>query len=284
MKLLSFERAGKAGWGVALESGIIDGAALFDGRFASLRAVLEAGALDEVKRAIIGRKADFGFDAIKYLPVIPNPDKIVCAGVNYDAHRIESGRERTENPMLFLRVAQSQLGHEQTIMLPPESDKLDYEGEIAIIIGKTARRVSEADSWSHIAGYAPYNDATIRDWQRHTAQFTPGKNFEATGGFGPWMTTRDEIADGEELTLETRLNGEVMQHATTALMICSIPALISYISVFTTLVPGDVIVTGTPGGVGFKRTPPVYMKHGDVVEIEVSKVGILRNTIAAEVR
>ena len=152
----------------------------------------------------------------------------------------------------------------------------------AVIIGKAGRRISEADSWSHIAGYAPYNDGSVRDWQRHTIQWTAGKNFTKTGGFGPWMVTRDEIADDAELSIETRLNGTVMQHSTTKHMIFSIPVLIKYISTFTSLQPGDVIVTGTPGGVGARREPPVWMKAGDKVEIELSQVGVLVNSIAKE--
>jgi 2-keto-4-pentenoate hydratase/2-oxohepta-3-ene-1,7-dioic acid hydratase in catechol pathway len=183
---------------------------------------------------------------------------------------------------VFLRVAASQTGHLQPIVLPPESSQLDYEAEIAIVIGKGGRRITEADAWNHIAGYSAYNDGSVRDWQRHTAQFTPGKNFDRTGAFGPWLVTRGEIEDGEELLVESRLNGKVMQHATTAMMIFPIPRLIAYCSTFTTLEPGDVIVTGTPGGVGARRTPPVWMKAGDKIEIEVGKVGVLVNTIAAE--
>ena len=158
---------------------------------------------------------------------------------------------------------------------------LDYEGEIAIVIGKPGRRIAEAAAWSHIAGYACYNDGSVRDWQWHTHQFTPGKNFVATGAFGPWMVSADQISPGEELTLTTRLNGQVMQQTTTANMIFPIPRLIAYCSTFLPLAPGDVIVTGTPGGVGAKRTPPVFMKEGDVVEVEVPRIGCLRNTIAS---
>ena len=169
-----------------------------------------------------------------------------------------------------------------TLLSALQAGKLNYEGEIAVVIGKAGRRVRATDAWAHVAGYSAYNDGSIRDWQRHTIQFTAGKNFTGTGAFGPWLVTRGEIADGEELTLETRLNGEVMQQTTTASMIFGIPLLIQYISTFTTLQPGDVIVTGTPGGVGAKRMPPVWMKPGDLVEVEVSKVGVLANRIAAD--
>jgi len=277
VKVASFERAGKASWGVVTGEGIID---LGGKPHASLRDALSAGGLAEVERLAASGKADVATDSVRFLPVVPNPGKIFCVGVNYEEHRIETQREKAEWPMIFVRVPESQVGHGSPILLPDESTQLDYEGEIAIIIGKKGRRISEADSWQYIAGYAPYNDGSLRDWQRHTAQFTPGKNFDETGGFGPWMVTRGEIADGEILTLETRLNGQVMQHATTDMMINSIPRQIAYISAYSTLMPGDVIVTGTPGGVGARRNPPVWMKEGDRVEVEVSKIGTLVNTIA----
>ena len=278
MKLLSFSRNNKATWGVATDAGVIDCGSLFP----TLRAALEANGLDKVKAFAAGRAADAKLTDITFLPVIPDPGKIICVGLNYQDHVKETKRDNTENPALFIRLAESQVGHNQPILLPPESTHLDFECEIAVIIGKAGRRISEKDSWSHVAGYAPYNDGSVRDWQRHTIQWTAGKNFSKTGGFGPWLMTRDEIADDEELSIETRLNGQVMQHSTTKHMIFSIPVLIKYISTFTSLQPGDVIVTGTPGGVGARREPPVWMKAGDKVEIELGKVGTLVNTIAKE--
>jgi len=278
MKLLSFSRNNKATWGVATDAGVIDCGSLFP----TLRAALEANGLDKAKAFAAGRAADAKLTDITFLPVIPDPGKIICVGLNYQDHVKETKRDNTENPALFIRLAESQVGHNQPILLPPESTHLDFECEIAVIIGKAGRRISEKDSWSHVAGYAPYNDGSVRDWQRHTIQWTAGKNFSKTGGFGPWMMTRDEIADDEELSIETRLNGQVMQHSTTKHMIFSIPVLIKYISTFTSLQPGDVIVTGTPGGVGARREPPVWMKAGDKVEIELGKVGVLVNTIAKE--
>ena len=183
---------------------------------------------------------------------------------------------------LFLRLAESQVGHQQPILRPRESKNLDYEAEIALVIGRAGRRISQQDSWNHIAGYSCYNDGSVRDWQRHTIQWTAGKNFARTGGFGPWMVTADEIPAGTLLTLSCRLNGERMQHASTEQMIFKIPKLIEYISSFTTLAPGDVIVTGTPGGVGARRNPPVWMKPGDKVEVEIDKVGVLVNTIGED--
>jgi 2-keto-4-pentenoate hydratase/2-oxohepta-3-ene-1,7-dioic acid hydratase in catechol pathway len=215
--------------------------------------------------------------------VIPNPGKIWCAGLNYGEHVQETGRQITEQPTLFLRVADSQVGHGLAIVRPPESIKLDYEGEIAVVIGKPGRRIAEADSWGHIAGYACYNDGSVRDWQVHTSQWGPGKNFWRTGGFGPWMVTADEIPAGTVMSLVTRLNGTEVQRATTAQLIHSIPRLIAYASTVAPLRAGDVIVTGTPGGVGAKRTPPLWMKAGDVVEVEVDRIGVLRNPVADEV-
>lgn len=282
MKLASYRSAGVAGYGVVTDRGIVDLTRRLGAKYPDLRALLTASALEEAESAARNAAPDLRQDQITFLPVIPNPDKIVCVGLNYEEHRVEANRDKTEHPALFLRVAESQVGHDQAIIRPRESAKLDYEGEIAVIIGRPGRRISEARAWEHIAGYSCYNDGSVRDWQRHTVQWTAGKNFAATGGFGPWMVTSDEIAPGQLLSLTTRLNGEQMQHATTDMMIFPIPRLIAYISSFTTLLPGDVIVTGTPGGVGFKRTPPVWMKPGDRVEIEVSGVGSLVNTIAED--
>ena len=280
MKLLSYEHAGQASFGAVVDGGIVDLKRALGGRFASLRQLIAADALAEAAAALQGRKADHALDAVTLLPVIPDPDKIVCVGLNYGEHVRETGRTITESPALFLRVPDSQVGHGQPILRPRESQRLDYEGEIAVVIGRGGRRIAEADAWSHICGYSCYNDGSVRDWQLATSQWTPGKNFYRTGGFGPWMVTADEIAPGQVMSLVTRLNGQEMQRATTDMMIHSIPRQIAYISSFVPLLPGDVIVTGTPGGVGNKRTPPVFMKPGDVVEVEVDAIGVLRNTIA----
>ena len=283
MKLASYKTSKGPGYGVVRDDGIVDLTRRIGKKCPDLRALLAGNGLAQAQKiAKAAKKPDFKLARVTLLPVIPNPGKIVCVGLNYEEHRVETGRDKTENPALFIRVAESQVAHNQPIVMPRESTNLDFEGEIAVIVGKRGRRISEEDSWKHIAGYACYNDGSVRDWQRHTLQWTAGKNFERTGGFGPWMVTRGEIADGEELTLETRLNGEVMQHATTAQMIHRIPRLIHYISAFTPLEPGDVIVTGTPGGVGARRNPPVWMKPGDTVEVEISKVGVLANTIKAD--
>ncbi|WP_029557490.1 fumarylacetoacetate hydrolase family protein [Xanthobacter sp. 91] len=279
MKFASFTHAGKAGYGLVTDGGIVDLARRFP-EAPTLRAFI-AGGLDRAT-AYAGAPADFALADVTLAPVIPDPDKIVCVGLNYHDHVVETGRTVTPNPMLFARYAGSQVGDGEALVKPLESDEFDYEGELAVIIGKGGRRISEADALSHVAGYACYNDASVRDWQRHTSQFMPGKTFAATGGFGPWMVSADEIGDPTRLTLATRLNGTEVQRTTVDLMITPIPTLIAYTSTILPLLPGDVIVSGTPGGVGARRTPKLFMKDGDVVEVEVSGIGVLRNPVVAE--
>lgn len=279
MKFLSYSHQGQASWGLATDTGVVS---LSSANYPTMRSALAAGMLDKLGAAAQGQPDTCSLDQITYLPVITDPGKIICIGHNYEEHRVETERDKTENPTVFLRVADSQTGHLQPLLMPPESDHFDYEGEIAVVIGKGGRRIARDQAWEHVAGYSAYNDGSVRDWQRHTTQFAPGKNFVGTGAFGPILVTRGEIADGEELSLTTRLNGQVMQHATTAMLIFPIPRLIEYVSTFTTLAPGDVIVSGTPGGVGARRQPPVWMKEGDLVEIEVSKIGVLRNRVERE--
>lgn len=282
MKLLSYSHQGRARWGALVDERIVDLQAASQGRCPTLRSALAQLDLPAIEALARSAVPGVALGEVTLLPVVPDAPRIFCIGLNYEEHRVEARREKTGQPTVFLRVASSQVGHGQPIVLPRESTCLDYEGEIAIVIGRGGRRIHEQDAWAHVAGYAPYNDASVRDWQAHTTQWTPGKNFPATGGFGPWMVTRGEIADGQELGLATRLNGEVVQQATTAQLIFPMPTLIAYISTFTALEPGDVIVTGTPGGVGFKRQPPLYLRAGDVVEIEVEGVGILSNAVQAE--
>lgn len=281
MKFASFSKDGKASYGAVTKDGIVDlGRRL---GHADLKAVIAAGAMDEARKAAEGQAADIPLESVTLLPPIPNPSKIICIGLNYHDHRKETGRtEETANPTLFTRFADTQIGHGQAMILPKASEQLDFEGELALVIGKEARHVSQADALSHIAGYTCFNDGSVRDWQFHTTQFVPGKNFPATGGCGPWMVTADEVPDPSKLTLTTRLNGTQVQHSPTDMLIFPIPRLIEYISTFTTLRPGDLIVTGTPGGVGAKRTPPLWMKAGDTVEVEITGVGTLVNTVAAE--
>lgn len=236
---------------------------------------------DQAEEFIAGKNKDLSFSDIIFLPVIPDPEKIMCVGLNYVEHKKETGRPDVDNPTIFTRFADSQVAHMQPMIKPDNSDRFDYEAEMAIIIGKGGRFISEDEALNHIAGYACYNDGSIRNYQRHTSQYTPGKTFPGTGGFGPYMVTPGEVGDYRKLPIELRLNGNIMQKATLADLIFPIPRLISYISEFTALSSGDVIVTGTPGGVGDKRNPPVYMVPGDIVEVDIGMLGVLRNPIIA---
>lgn len=279
MKVISYQDKGEASYGVVSDGGVIAARGDLRARYPTLRALLEAGALDQLRAAQEGAKPAARLDEITFLPVIPEARKIILVGLNYEMHRVETGRDKSPYPVLFSRFADTQVGHGQPMVKPRVSDAFDFEGELAVIIGKPGRAIAEAEALGHVAGYSCYNDGSVRDWQRHTHQFLPGKNFPGSGGFGPWMVSADEIPDPATLTLATRLNGEEMQRATTDQLIFTIPFLLHYISTFTPLAPGDVIVTGTPGGVGFKREPPVFMNEGDVIEVEISGIGTLRNPI-----
>ncbi|MGQ0663612.1 MAG: fumarylacetoacetate hydrolase family protein [Pseudomonadota bacterium] len=282
MKLLSFRYRGTDSYGAIVAGGIVDLGLRLRSKYRDLRAVLEAGALEELGLTVEGAGPDLREDQVEYLPVIAHPGKIICVGINYRSHAAETGREMPPYPNLFLRLADSQVGHRQPIVKPNASDQLDFEGELAAIVGRPGRRIAREAALSHIAGYSCYNDASVRDWQFHNQQNTPGKNFHCCGAFGPAMTTADEIPDPTRLALATHLNGVEVQRATTDQMIYDIPAIISYASAFTPLAAGDVIVTGTPAGVGFTRQPPLFMKPGDTVEVTITGIGTLSNPVAAE--
>jgi 2-keto-4-pentenoate hydratase/2-oxohepta-3-ene-1,7-dioic acid hydratase in catechol pathway len=280
MRLSTVKIAGRNTWGVIEGETFRDAGAVLAGRYADLKAAVTAGfegVADAAQTA-----AAFPLSEIEWLPVIPNPDKILCVGLNYEMHRKETGRAEVENPTIFARYSNSQTGHLKPIVRPKVSTELDYEGELAVIIGKPGRYISREDALGHIAGFACYNDGSVRDYQRHTHQFTPGKNFPDTGAFGPWMMTPDELGPLDALRIQTRLNGEVVQDATFAHMIFDIARQIEYCSSFTRLEAGDVIASGTPGGVGAKRNPPLWMKPGDIVEVEIDRLGTLRNPITDE--
>jgi len=282
MRVMSFTIDGKPSFGLAVDNGVIDAGKRLEGKYRGLRDALIAGALPELRK-LEKSKPDYAVKDVQFLPVIPDAGaKFLCIGINYIPHIKEMGRERPEHPVVFVRFQDSLVGHGLAIERPQGSVQLDWEGELAVIIGRTGRRIPKEKAMSHVAGYACYNDGSVRDWQRHTSQWVPGKNFWRTGGFGPWMVTADEIPDPSRMTLVTRLNGQELQRATTDLLIFDIPTLISYCSDWTELVPGDVIVTGTPGGVGFVRNPPIFMKPGDTVEVDVDKIGVLANPIAQE--
>jgi 2-keto-4-pentenoate hydratase/2-oxohepta-3-ene-1,7-dioic acid hydratase in catechol pathway len=281
MKLATFLLSGRPTWAVIEEQEAIDVGTVLQKRFPDLKALIAAAAYGEASAAMASATR-YSLSGIQWLPVIPNPDKILCVGLNYETHRKETGRAVVSHPTIFGRFASSQTAHLQPIIRPRVSTDLDFEGELAIVVGKPGRYISRENAFDHIAGYSCYNDGSIRDWQHHTHQFTPGKNFPGTGSFGPWMMTRDELGELEPLRISTRLNGEVVQDATFGQMIFDIPTIVEYCSSFTRLEAGDVILTGTPGGVGVKRTPPLWMKPGDIVEVEIERLGTLRNEIADE--
>ncbi|MCK8787839.1 fumarylacetoacetate hydrolase family protein [Roseomonas sp. NAR14] len=278
MRIVSFTIEGRPAYGVVEGEDV-----LFNPSPAwpDLRAVIEADALGRLADDVQGGRR-VKLAAVTLLPVIPNPGKILCVGLNYETHRRETGRAVVENPTIFTRFADSQAAHGQPLLRPKVSTDFDYEGELAVVIGKGGRYIAREDAMSHVAGYSCYNDGSVRDFQRHTIQFTPGKNFPQTGAFGPWLVTADELPDLDRLRLTTRLNDQVVQDTTLDHMIFDVPRIIEYCSSFTPLRPGDVIASGTPGGVGAKRNPPLWMKPGDVVEVEISGIGVLRNGIADE--
>ncbi|WP_443700576.1 fumarylacetoacetate hydrolase family protein [Pseudomonas sp.] len=282
MKFASFIVQGRTTYGVVEGTQVIDLESVKATFGTDLKQAIAINRLGELTPAVLAPLPRVALADVTFLPVIENPGKVLCIGINYATHVRETGREMPTYPMIFTRFADSQVAHLQPIIRPKASHKLDFEGELAVVIGKTARHVKAADALEYVAGYACYNDGSVRDWQKHTIQFVPGKNFPCTGGFGPWLVTCDEIGDPQDLELTTRLNGQVMQHTRTSDMIFDVRHLIEYCSTFTELAPGDVIVSGTTGGVGAFREPPVWMKPGDTVEVEISGIGILRNSIADE--
>ncbi|MFA7944814.1 fumarylacetoacetate hydrolase family protein [Pseudomonas brenneri] len=282
MKITSFMHQGRHSYGIVEGNQIIDLDSMKAIIGNDVKEAIERNRLLELREIDLNGLPRIDIADVTFLPVISNPGKILCIGINYATHVRETGRDMPTYPMIFTRFADSQTAHMQPILRPAASHKLDFEGELAVVIGKTARHVDQADALDYVAGYSCYNDGSVRDWQKHTIQFVPGKNFPQTGSFGPWLVTSDEIKNPQDLELTTRLNGEVMQHTNTSDMIFEVRKLIEYCTTFTELAPGDVIVTGTTGGVGAFREPPVWMKPGDIVEVEISSIGILRNIIADE--
>jgi 2-keto-4-pentenoate hydratase/2-oxohepta-3-ene-1,7-dioic acid hydratase in catechol pathway len=280
MSFVSFESSGHSTYGVwESEQTWLQVPASFQAQYPDLKSAIAANKLDELNAVTRQQGRTVQGSEARLLPVIPNSGKILCVGLNYKSHVAETKRADSEHPSIFTRFVDSLSAHNAPLPRPATTTRFDFEGELAIIIGKGGRNIKQADAFDHIAGYACFNDGTARDWQRHTHQWIPGKNFPLTGPFGPFMATTQEIPDVNRLTLETRLNGEVMQHASLVDLIFTLPVIIEYVSGFTPLSAGDVIATGTPGGVGDRREPPVYMKAGDVIEIEITGLGTLRNRV-----
>lgn len=282
MRLISFRDEQGPRFGAVVGDEVVDISRAAGGEWGDLREALTNGSLPSLKAAADRSTRRLRPDAVEFLPVVPNPDKIICVGLNYRGHGQEANLQIPDRPSLFVRFPASQVGHKQDIIRPFLSDQFDFEGELAVVIGRRARHIREADAFTYVAGYACFGEHSIRDWQMHSRQATPGKNFHASGAFGPWLVTADEVRDPAALALVTRVNGVEMQRDTTANMVFSIPYLIAYISTFAELLPGDVIATGTPAGVGFTRKPPLYLKSGDLVEVEIAGLGILQNRVVDE--
>ncbi|TDT94957.1 2-keto-4-pentenoate hydratase/2-oxohepta-3-ene-1,7-dioic acid hydratase in catechol pathway [Azorhizobium sp. AG788] len=283
MKLLSYAMGDAERWGAVTDEGIVDLAQALPA-CPTLADFIASPHFEERDALLAARSgAVIPLHDIRFLPVIPQPEKIVCVLRNY--HEPDAGPDAPPPPAfppIFLRVWRSQVGHLAPVIRPRVSTQLDFEGELAVVIGKAGRHIPAGTALGHVAGYSIYNDVSVRDWQRHAQQIASGKNFVGTGPFGPWMVTADEIPDPSGLALSTRLNGETVQSSDTSRLIFDVPALIDYCSTIFDLVPGDVIVTGTPGGAGFTRKPPLYLKPGDRVEVEIARIGTLSNDVIDE--
>ena len=282
MRLLSFNRDSRQSYGIARDGGVVDAGARLAGRWPTLLSVLRSEAIDELADRMSGVGPDYAEDEIQFLPPILDPGRILCVGLNYRSHIEETGRAMPAYPTLFVRFPDSHVGHRGAMIRPLASREFDYEGELAFIVGKGGRHIPASSALECVAGYSCYNDGSIRDFQRHTSQFTPGKNFWHSGAFGPWMVTADDVPDPGALQLETRLNGRVMQSAPTSDLLFDIPFLVEYISQVFPLRPGDVISTGTTGGVGKARNPPVFLRPGDQIDVSVTVVGTLSNSVEDE--
>ncbi|HZP75639.1 MAG TPA: fumarylacetoacetate hydrolase family protein [Pseudolabrys sp.] len=280
MRLISFATGTKESYGALTQDGVIDLGARVGERWPTLRAAIAASALDTL-RELVGKHApDHALAAIRFRPVLPDADKVMCVGKNYRDHAEETGSELPENPRVFLKHRSAIVAHEEPVVRPKVSKHFDYEGELTVVIGRAGRHIAPERAPEHVAGYTLLNDGSVRDYQQHS--LFAGKNFERTSGFGPCMTTADEIPDPRRLTLMTRLNGTEVQRSGVDKLLYDIPFLISYLSRVTMLTPGDCIATGTPAGVGSRRNPPLWMKPGDTIEVEVAEIGVLRNPVIAE--
>jgi 2-keto-4-pentenoate hydratase/2-oxohepta-3-ene-1,7-dioic acid hydratase in catechol pathway len=285
VRFLSYRAGRQTSYGVLTGDGVVDLGSRLEARAPTLKRLLEIDRLDDARDLAEDAEPDMGLDDIEYLPPIPDPGKIICIGVNYGNRNAEYRDDSAapKYPSVFMRTAESLVGHQETIMRPPESEQLDYEGEIVLVIGRPGRRIARESAWEHVAGLSLMNEGSVRDWLRH-AKFnvTQGKNFERSGAWGPWMVTRDEIAEPRDLHLTTRVNGELRQDDTTANLIFGFDYLISYLSSFMPLKPGDIIATGTPTGAGARFDPPKYLQAGDVVTVAVPRIGTLENRVEDE--
>lgn len=282
MKFISYGKNPSASLGVLDDSGMVAPVAAPDGQGSAIVRLLTAGTLENAGNAALAGSQRIALGSISQLPVIPDPQAIWCAAGTYRAHLAEGGHKETNEPPWFLRVRESMCAAGDPIIRPHVSDRLDFEGELAVVIGRDARHVTEDQAMDHVAGFTCFNDGSVRDWQVHSTQITPGKNFASTGALGPWLVTRDAFGDPYSKRLETRLNGEVVQSASIGELMFTIERMIAYLSTVCTLRPGDVIATGTCAGVGNRRTPQLFMKPGDRVEVTIDGIGTLFNPIEQE--
>ena len=283
MKLATYEHQGRTGFGVVVGDGIVE----LDGKLGadvdSVRAVLEADLLSRAGEIAASATPELSLEDVQLLPPVLDSGKVLAIGLNYVSHREESSRPpEAEVPTVFTRFADSHVGHGQPVHKPPFSDQYDYEGELAVVIGKRVWRATRDEARAAIAGYSAYNDGSVRDWQLRTGQWVAGKSFYRSGAFGPYLVTADEVGDLEQLTLTTRVNGEVRQHSSLSLLMFGVDEIVAHISEFTPLSPGDVIATGTPAGVGLHMKPQGLLHPGDVVEVEIDRIGLLRNTVVED--
>lgn len=283
MKLISYRRDGSQGFGAVVRGSVIDLAARFP-ELADLASLLaDEVSLARARRIVAVDAVDFPLETVDLAPVIPRPNKVICVGINYVAHAEEAGRTVGAHPVIFHRYAETLVADGEPLVRPIVSDNFDFEAELAVVIGKGGSHIAPEDAMKHVAGYTCFNDASVRDWQFHTHQYGMGKNFRGTGALGPWLVTSDEIPDYRELTIEGLLNGETMQTGKLSELAFDVPALIAYVSQALDWQPGDILATGTPSGIGFKRKPPIFLTPGDTFEVVIPGVGSLSNTVVDEV-
>lgn len=283
MKLISYRRTGRPHFGAVVDDGIVELSDRLEG-VADLAALLgDAAALAQAQAIVAGAAPNYPLSSVQLEPVIPQPGKVVCVGINYIEHAHEAGRKIGQHPVIFQRYHETLVAHGAPLLRPKVSTHFDFEAELAVVIGKGGSHIAPANAMEHVAGYTCFNDASVRDWQFHTHQYGMGKNFRATGALGPWLITADEIADYRELYVTGRLNGEQMQHGKLAELAFDLPTLIAYVSKALPWNPGDILATGTPSGIGFKRTPPVFLAAGDTFEVSITHIGTLSNPVIDEV-
>jgi 2-keto-4-pentenoate hydratase/2-oxohepta-3-ene-1,7-dioic acid hydratase in catechol pathway len=282
MKLISYRREGEARFGAVTEQGVVELSGRLDGVDDLAALLTDASALEAARRIVASAPAGFPMENVQLEPVIPRPGKVVCVGINYVEHAHEAGRKIGEHPVIFQRYHETLIAHGAPLLRPKVSTHFDFEAELAVVIGKGGAHIDPANAMEHVAGYTCFNDASVRDWQFHTHQYGMGKNFQATGALGPWLVTADEIADYRELAVSGILNGEQLQHGRLSELAFDIPALIAYISKALPWHPGDILATGTPSGIGFKRSPPLFLAAGDTFEVTISQIGTLSNPVIDE--